>query len=406
VIGGTGLGGSTQPWWSDGLNDPWRDPSSQTVILSRAQTPAPPAEPTLPPAPERPVHAMRLVVTVAIVSGLLAGALGGALGYVTAVNRATPSVVIGANSAPAPQRAPESFAAVVARVMPSVVTVQGPTPQGESLGSGFVISSDGYILTNEHVVTDVPDQAVTVVFSDSSAAAGRVVGRDPESDVAVIKVGRSNLTAVEVGDSDSVAVGDAVMAIGSPLALSGTVTAGVVSALDRTIETQDVGGEARYYAAIQTDAAVNRGNSGGPLFDTAGRVIGMNSVIKSVVADGEEGGNIGIAFAIPINQAIRVATDIIDTGKARRTVIGAELGDAPTAGGGVRLTRVDNGGPAADAGLQVGDVIVRLGSHPIAEPADLIALVRRYDPGTVVTVTYRRGTATRTASVTLAADAN
>jgi putative serine protease PepD len=138
----------------------------------------------------------------------------------------------------------------------------------------------------------------------------------------------------------------------------------------------------------------------------AGRVIGMNSVIKSVVESGDESGNIGIAFAIPINQAARVATDIIDTGKARRTVIGAELTGMATTGGGVRLSRIDSGGPAASAGMQAGDVIVRLGSHPITDPADVIALVRRYDPGTVVSVTYRRGTLTRIANVTLAADAN
>jgi putative serine protease PepD len=348
---------------------------------------------------------MRLVVMAAVISALLAGVLGGAVGYVAAARNASPSVVIGATGAP-PQRAPESVAGMVARVMPSVVTVQGPTPQGESLGSGFVISADGYILTNEHVVTDVPDQAVTIIFSDSTSVGGRVIGRDPESDLAVIKVSRTNLPPVELGDSDSVAVGDPVVAIGAPLALSGTATAGIVSALDRTIETHDGGGATRYYAAIQTDAAVNRGNSGGPLFDAGGRVIGINSVIKSLVTDGDEGGNIGIAFAIPINQAARVATDIIDTGKARRTVIGAELGDTASVGGGVRITRVDNGGPAAGAGLQVGDVIVRLGSHPITQPADLIALVRRYNPGTVVTVTYRRGTTTNTASVTLVADAN
>jgi putative serine protease PepD len=348
---------------------------------------------------------MRLVLLVAVASALLAGVLGGAVGYVAAARNASPAVVIGATGAP-PQRPPESMAGMVARVMPSVVTVQGPTPQGESLGSGFVISAEGYILTNEHVVTDVPDQAVTVTFSDSSSVGGRVVGRDPESDLAVIKVSRTNLPPVELGDSDSVAVGDPVVAIGSPLALTGTVTSGIVSALDRTIETHDETGETRYYAAIQTDAAVNRGNSGGPLFDAAGRVIGINSVIKSLVTNGDEGGNIGIAFAIPINQAARVATDIIDTGKARRTVIGAELSSTASAGGGVQITRVDGGGPAASAGLQVGDVVVRLGAHPIAEPGDLIALVRRYDPGTVVTVTYRRGSATRTASVTLVADAN
>jgi putative serine protease PepD len=405
VTGGEGLGPSGHPWWSDGGNDPWRDPSAQTVIVSRADVSAPAEEPVEATTP-RAAPGVRMLVAVAIISALLAGALGGALGFVAAVKRASPRVVIGASASAPPSRPTTSLAGIVSRVMPSVVTVKGHGLQGESLGSGFVISSLGYILTNEHVVTDIPDRAVTVVFADSATVPGRVVGRDAESDIAVIKVDRPSLTPVELANSDSVAVGDEVIAIGSPLALSGTVTAGIVSAIDRTMETHDVGGESRYYAAIQTDAAVNRGNSGGPLFDMAGRVIGMNSVIKSVVDGGDESGNIGIAFAIPINQAARVATDIIDTGKARRTVIGAELGDMASAGSGARLTRVDSGGPAESAGLQVGDVIVRLGSHPIADSADVIALVRRYDPGTVVSVAYRRGTLTRIASVMLVADAN
>jgi putative serine protease PepD len=378
------------------------------VIISRGEaTPPPPEEPAEPAPTGQRVGTARLVVMVALLTGLLAGALGGAIGYVAAVKRAGPSVVIGSESSAPPQRPPTSLAGLVSRVMPSVVTVQGPTPQGLSLGSGFVISSLGYILTNEHVVTDVPDGAVTVTFSDSSTVSGRVVGRDPESDIAVIKVDRPNLTPVALANSDDVAVGDSVFAIGSPLALSGTVTAGIVSALDRTIETQDVGGVARYYAAIQTDAAINRGNSGGPLFDSLGRVIGMNSVIKSMsAASADEGGNIGIAFAIPINQAARIATDIIDSGKPRRTVIGAELGDSASAGGGVRLTRIDNGGPAAQAGLQVGDVITRIANHPVVGSADVIALIRSYAPGTVVSVTFRRGSSTQTTSVTLVADAN
>jgi putative serine protease PepD len=379
------------------------------MLVSSRPAPAPPAlEPADGPTvglAGRP--GFRTVLTIALVSGLIAGALGGAIGYVAAASR-SPSVVLGSSdrSSVPPQRANGSMAALVARVMPSVVTIEGPSGQGVMLGSGFVISHDGYILTNEHVVAEVPDKAVRVTLSDTTALSARVVGRDPESDLAVIKVDRDDLRPVELGDSDAVAVGDAVLAIGSPLALNGTVTAGIVSALDRTIETRDAGGAQRYYAAIQTDAAVNRGNSGGPLFDLAGRVIGINSVIKSLVEDGGEAGNIGIAFAIPINQATRVAMEIIDTGKARRTVIGAQLDEVRGAGGGVKLTAVDSGGPAESAGLRIGDVVVRIGTHVIAEPHDLIALVRRYPPGTVVTVIYKRGSATQTASVKLVADAN
>jgi putative serine protease PepD len=360
----------------------------------------------------RPARAgLGVVLTVAAVSALLAGALGGALGYVAASRQGSVGVDLGSRAGAAPpalaQRPPDSLAGVVARVMPSVVTVHADGDQGESLGSGFVISAEGYVLTNEHVVSEVPDEAVRVTFSDHSTVTARVVGRDVESDLAVLKVARSGLRPVELGDSDAVAVGDPVLAIGSPLALSGTVTFGIVSALDRTMTGGDAGGPPRYYAAIQTDAAVNHGNSGGPLFDSAGRVIGINSMIKSLAGSEDESGNIGLAFAIPINQARRVAGEIIDSGKAKRTVMGATLElSYRGANGGARLAEVQSAGPAAAAGLREGDVILQLGSHSIDEPTDLIALVRRYDPGTVLNVTYRRGGATQTTQITLVADAN
>jgi putative serine protease PepD len=408
VWGVTGVGGGGRAWWSDAANDPWRDPASPTVIVTRTPVSEPPADPG-PEVVAAPKRGFALVVWVAVVAGLLAGTLGGAVCYLVAAKHDSPGVMLGAGprQPPAPTlRNGGSVSAVVPRVMPSVVTVQAPAAQGESLGSGFVISSDGHILTNEHVIADMPDQAVRITLSDTTTLPAQVVGRDPESDLAVLKVDRKDLRAVEFGNSDAVAVGDAVLAIGAPLALPGTVTAGIVSALDRTIETHDAGGPKRYYAAIQTDAAINHGNSGGPLFDLAGRVIGINSVIKSVADNGEEAGNIGIAFAIPINQAGRIASEIIDTGRARRTVIGAQLDTYQGPGGGVLLTAVDAGGPAATAGLRSGDVVVRIGTHQIEQKHDLIALVRRYDPGTVVTVVYRRGTGTQTTSVTLVADAN
>jgi putative serine protease PepD len=346
------------------------------------------------------------MITIALVAGLLAGSLGGAVAYVAATANETPVVLGAGGGAPPAPRTPGSLADLVPQVMPSVVTVTAPTGQGESLGSGFIIAESGYVLTNEHVVFGAPDTAVTVTLSDGTSMAAAVVGRDPESDLAVLKVPRSGLAPVFLGDSDGVAVGDGVFAIGTPLALPGTVTAGVVSALDRTIEARDVGGVHRYYAAIQTDAAVNRGSSGGPLFDYAGRVIGVNSVIKSLVEDGRAAGNIGIAFAIPINQAIRIASEIIDTGRARRTVVGADFAIQDGPGGGVRITTVDDAGPAAAAGMQVGDVVLRFAGHNVEAPVDVIALVRRYQPGETVTIIYRRGGVTQSVSVVLVADAN
>jgi putative serine protease PepD len=375
--------------------------------------PAPPgggAEPepvSDPDAPGRP--RLRQLLLIPLITALLAGALGGALGYAFAVRGgAGAGTVLGARPAEAPalaQRKPESLAGVAERVLPSVVTVRVSSLGGTSEGSGFIASADGHVITNDHVVAGGTGKA-SVIFNDGTTAPATLVGQDPESDIAVIKVARTGLRPVEFGDSDGLAVGDPVLAFGSPLSLANTVTAGIVSALDRTMQAGEPGGPVRYYAAIQTDAAVNHGNSGGPLVDGAGRVVGVNSTIKSLVADGQEAGNIGLAFAIPINQAKRVTQDIIGTGKARRTVIGAQVGVTSSGPGeGVRLSAVEPSGPAAGAGLKAGDVILRLNGRPMSDPTDLIALVRKFAPGSVVTVEYRRGSDRQNASVTLAADA-
>ncbi|WFE38275.1 trypsin-like peptidase domain-containing protein [Micromonospora sp. WMMD998] len=398
--------GATSPWWSDALADPWRDPYAPAAVVVPAAAPAGSGEPepvTDPDQPTRP--GLRQVVLISLVTALLAGSLGSALTYALLRGGDVPTLGAQAGQAPAlAQRKPESLAGVAERVLPSVVTIRVASFGGTSEGSGFVVSTDGHIITNDHVVADGPGRA-TVLFNDGSTAAGTVVGQDPESDIAVIKVTRSGLTPVQFGDSDALAVGDPVLAMGSPLSLANTVTAGIVSALDRTMQAGEPGGPTRYYAAIQTDAAVNHGNSGGPLVDGAGRVVGVNSTIKSLVADGQEAGNIGLAFAIPINQAKRVTEEIIGTGKARRTVIGASVGGTGATGGGVRLNAVEPAGPAAAAGMRTGDVVLRLDGHPMTDPTDLVALVRKYAPGSVVTVEYRRGSSRQNASVTLAADA-
>jgi putative serine protease PepD len=403
------VNGQSSPWWSDALADPWRDPyaPAQVVVPTAASSGGPSPERVV--NPDAPRRSYAPILLICLVTALLAGGLGGTLGYVFAVRggvAGTGGTRLGASTAQPPaaaNRAPDSQAGIVKKVLPSVVTVRVTG----AIGSGFVISADGYVITNDHVVEGA-DANTSVAFSDGSTAKASVVGRDPESDIAVIKVAKSGLTPVTFGNSDSIAVGDPVLAFGSPLDLVNTVTAGIVSALDRPIEAGDPGGTTRYYAAIQTDAAVNQGNSGGPLVDAAGAVVGMNSVIRSVGGTDTEAGNIGLAFAIPINQARRVAGDIIDHGKARRTVIGAEVATSSTGtgSGGAQLQTVEPSGPAAAAGLKPGDTITKLDGHVLDDGTDLIALVRSYAPGATVSIEYRRGTATKTASVTLVADAN
>jgi putative serine protease PepD len=397
--------GPDYPWWSEAVGDPWRDPAAPAAVVV---TP-PPVAPELEaePDPRPPRRGLGLVLVVSVVSALLAGALGGALGYVFAARNGglgTPTTLGRGSAPPLTNRAPDSLAAVARRVLPSVVTIRARAGAGASVGSGFIATGDGYVITNDHVVS-VGGGTLSVTFSDGNVASAKLVGSDPQSDVAVLKVDQSGLPAVQFGDSDQVQVGDPVLAVGSPLALPNTVTSGIVSALDRPIQATESGGPVRYYAAIQTDAAVNQGNSGGPLFDAAGRVVGINSVIKSLAADAEQAGNVGLAFAIPVNQAKRQAQEIIDTGRARRTVFGAQVEGGRTPGGGARLQSVETGGPAERAGLKVGDVVLRIDGRTVEEPADLIALVRKYAPGTPVRVDYTRSGAKATAQVTLAADA-
>jgi len=400
------FGAAREVWWSDALTDPWRDPQAATVVYA---SPAPGAAAAVsldrPPAPPR--RGLGLVLLVSVVTALLAGALGGTLGYVFALRSG--GAPLGGpqlgNPPGAAQRPPESVAGVAKKVLPSVVTIKARLSSGGSLGSGFIVSGQGHIMTNDHVVGSAVDGQITVTFMDGRVVPATLVGTEPESDVAVLKVDQTGLPAVEFGDSDAVQVGDPALAVGAPLALTNTVTYGIVSALDRPI-TAGESGSPRFYAAIQTDAAVNQGNSGGPLFDLAGRVIGINSVIKSLASDAETAGNVGLAFAIPINQAKRQAQDIIERGKARRTVMGATPDSTyRKPEGGVRLTGVQAGGPAEAAGLKIGDVVMKVEDDPVEEPSDLVALVRKYAPGSVVSVEYvRGGGGSQRVSVTLAAD--
>jgi putative serine protease PepD len=302
----------------------------------------------------------------------------------------------------------ESAAATIA---PSVVTIavtttpSGPARQVAGTGSGVVISTGGYILTNNHVVSGAgPRAALEVTFDDGSTAAATVVGTDPSSDLAVIKVdGVDDLVAASFADAADLRIGQSVVAVGSPLGLGGTVTAGIISALDRPVRTGGSGADptTTVIDAVQTDAAINPGNSGGPLVDLAGRIVGINTAIASLSADaGQQSGNIGVGFAIPSDTAADVADQLMADGTAEHASLGVSVSDDP-AGKGAVLREVVDGSAASDAGLRQGDVISEVEGRDVRGVDDLIAAVRDHDPGNTVTVRYDRDGRPATTSVVL-----
>ncbi|WP_017603948.1 S1C family serine protease [Nocardiopsis alkaliphila] len=271
---------------------------------------------------------------------------------------------------------------VAEQVLPSVVSIQ----TGSGGGSGVIISSDGQILTNAHVVAAAEDGPLQVRFNDGTAAEAEILGSDPVSDIAVIQAqGRDDLTPATLGDSDQVGVGGEVVAIGSPLGLSGTVTTGVVSALNRPVNTgatESGGGQtSTVINAIQTDAAINPGNSGGPLVNLAGEVVGINTAIAGL---SQESGSVGLGFAIPINQVRPIAEQLVAKGSASYPAIQATI--APSRNGGAEVVEVTDGGAAEEAGLSTGDVVVSVDGETVSTPDELIAQIRTRQPGDEITL--------------------
>ena len=343
--------------------------------------------------------------------------LAGIVGAVLATNlnitplRYSAKLVTTSNSI---ERAPDSVAGIARRVLPSVVSIAVNSPGGTGTGSGFIIDSNGYILTNNHVVETFATGGGTlsVTLNDGSSEAAKIVGRDSAYDLAVIKIARAGLSALQFGDSDKVQVGDAVIAIGSPLGLSGTVTSGIISAKNRPVTSGrgNGGGESSFINALQTDAAVNPGNSGGPLVDATGAVIGVNSAIASLGSSfGGQSGSIGLGFAIPINQARRTADQLIKNGKATYPILGISL-DLSYTGAGARIAEVagaiSSGSPAEKAGLKPGDVITRFDGNAIAKGDDLIVAVRAKAIGDRVAIEYLRGSKSGKISLQLAGSAS
>jgi putative serine protease PepD len=350
-----------------------------------------------------------LLLAAAAITGLLAGGIGGYVGAQLADPAPASS---GTSTAELPQaeantapRAEGSVAEIAARVSPAVVSISVASNQGAGTGSGFVIRDDGYILTNNHVVAEAADGGkITVRMSDGKSYEATIVGRDSDYDLAVVKVDANGLPTVALGNSDSVVVGDLAIAIGSPLGLEGTVTAGIISALNRPV-TAGSQNDTSFINAIQTDAAINPGNSGGALLNAAGQVIGVNSAIATLNDSGGQSGSIGLGFAIPINEAKRIADELISTGKSTKPIIGVQL-DSTYQGEGARVAEVTEGGGAAKAGLQAGDIITEFNGRPVADSTELIVAIRAMNPGDKVELTVKRGDETQTITVTLGSDSS
>ena len=341
-----------------------------------------------------------VAAVVALVVGLVAGVVGARIGRVSSSTTNSVVVPIPQASGDTSPRAEGTIAAIVAGALPSVVSILIQGPNGSGNGSGFVLHADGYIVTNNHVVEpSLNGGTLEVVFFDGSKAKAEVVGRNPSYDIAVVKVDRDALAAMTLGDSDAVQVGDSAIAIGAPLGLDGTVTSGIVSALNRPVTTGQADGNESYINAIQTDAAINPGNSGGPLLDGKGRVIGVNSAIATM-ANGGQAGSIGLGFAIPANSVKRIAEEIIATGASTNPIMGVSL-DLKYTGEGARIQQVTQGGPAAEAGLQAGDVVTSFDGRSIADSTELVVAIRSHEPGQTVPVTVDRGGSEVTVDLTL-----
>ena len=376
-----------------------------TATAERPAGPYPTA--TLPPAmvpTERPRRGrgMGAVVAAALIAGLVGGGAGFGGAYALLDDQArTPalgSVAASTGTAPASNG---TVAGAAATAAPSTVDIRIVTSQGVAEGSGVILTADGAVLTNNHVVSG-GNGTITVTLADGSEHTATVVGTSPSYDLAVLRMQNvSGLTAATLGRSADLQVGQQVVAIGSPQGLAGTVTSGIVSALNRTVGVQGDDGSAVVYNGLQTDAPINQGNSGGPLVNLDGQVIGINSAIATA---GQSSGSIGLGFTIPIDQARRVAQEILDTGSATKPVLGVQGGQESAQaqpGGGATIAAVQNGSAAATAGLAAGDVVTKVGDARVEDFSDLVARIGSYAPGDKVTLTVESGGTARTVDVTL-----
>ena len=438
---------SASPTWAPpaaGTHHP-QSPYAQAPYTSPAAAPNYAFAPATTAAPRAKVGAGK--VAGIIIAATLVGGAAGLGGAYAGVSLFAPDSVTTA-SGPASVTVNDTSSVtqttgIAAMVLPSVVTIEASSSSGGGTGSGVVLTSDGYVVTNTHVVTldgATADATVRVTTSDGRVYDADVVGTDPIYDLAVIKlVGAEDLTPIDFADSSNLNVGDQTVAIGAPLGLSNTVTTGIVSALNRSIQissaaapdtdqsdpnSEDQGGEGPFYfdfgqgrqgstgsnetisiAVIQTDAAINPGNSGGALVDSDGKLIGINVAIASAGGSSGQAGSIGVGFSIPSNVVERVTQEIIDTGSATHGLLGASVQNAAMIQGstitGAYVADVTDGGAAQRGGLQAGDIVTGFNGVPISDATDLTAQVRAAAAGSDATVTFVRDGQTRTVDVTL-----
>ena len=432
---------------------PWT--SNDTAPLPREAHTAPQwfdspgsAQPPLPPAPPvrqdgpRPSNRRRIgeLSAVAVLAAALASGGTYAATQLGSTDAQTPSAASsssslgrGTGTTPVVQADPNSpnWAATAAAVAPSVVSITNQLSNGVAQGSGVVIDDKGHVLTNNHVVAGT--QKLTVTLSNGHTYEASIAGTDPSTDLAVvtIKNAPSNLTPIALGNSAALKVGDPVMAVGNPLGLAGTVTTGIVSALNRPVKTessqqqapvdpfgnpfgqqgqQQSTSEPVVTNAIQTSAAINPGNSGGALVDGSGRLIGINSAIASLgsSSSSSESGNIGIGFAIPVNEAKNIATQLIDKGSAAHPYLGVTLTDGSGSDGsstvtGAKIENVVSGTPASAAGLRTDDLVIAIDGTTVESADSLIGSVRAHSVGDTVSLTVLRGGAKVSIKATLVA---
>jgi S1-C subfamily serine protease len=412
--------GGVDPWDDEAARDPWRDPAAGAVIGPPAlgaedakleetkKTKSRPAGQLLS-LPEL-IFGRRVKVTALLTLALVAlliGSAGGVVGwFIARSGDSLHSDVTLADVNPGKERAAGSVADISNRVRPAVVSIEVKVGDSGGSGSGAVIDSRGYVLTNNHVVTlggSVEEgQDISAVFNDGTRVKAAIVGSDPKTDLAVLKIDVPNPTVLQLGSSTDLAVGDTVIAIGSPLGFADTVTQGIVSALHRAVVSPGADGEPAIYDGIQTDAAINRGNSGGPLVDSTGALVGINTNLQG--ADGGTG-NIGLGYAISIDYARPIVETLIRNGQVQHADLGVNAASVSAeTSDGARIQNVKDGSAAAKAGIRQGDVITKVDDKIVGDVAELFVAVRTHKVGDKVSVVLARDGRELTVQVTLQSD--